>query len=355
MGEIFRGGVRAAGTRLALEGPAAADWPSRRGARRWQNLLVTPSLDRRGLAYGASAYFIWGLFPLFMAALEPAGALEIVAWRSISSLAVCLTIVPFVRGWARIVAVVRDRKVLARLAIASLVIALNWGVMVYAVVTDRVASTSLGYYINPLITVTLGVVLLGERLRRLQLVAIGVAAIAVVVLAVEMGGLPWISLVLAFSFATYSFIKKDVGHKVDALTGLTVETAVQLPVAIGVLAWVGIAGQATLFQRGAEGLGGWHDALMLTTGTWTAGALLIFAAGARRLPLNISGLLQYIAPTMTFALAVWHFHEPMPPARWAGFALVWVALVLITADSWRARSRVRDPQAAESGRVTEPV
>lgn len=312
-------------------------------------------LDRRGLAYGASAYFIWGLFPLFMAALKPAGALEIVAWRSVSSLAVCLAIVPFVRGWGRVVAVVRDSRVFARLALASLVIAVNWGVMVYAVVTDRVASTSLGYYINPLITVALGVVLLGERLRRLQLIAIGVAAVAVLVIALDMGGLPWISLALAFSFAIYSFIKKKVGHQVDALTGLTVETGVQLPVALGVLAWVGLAGQATLFQRGAEGLGPWHDALMLTTGTWTAGALLIFAAGARRLPLNISGLLQYIAPTMTFALAVWYFDEPMPPARWAGFALVWVALVLITLDSWRARARVTDPQAAQSGEVTEPV
>ncbi|WP_062462872.1 EamA family transporter RarD [Demequina soli] len=316
---------------------------------------MTPSIDRRGLAYGATAYFIWGLFPIFMAALEPAGALEIVAWRSVSSLAVCLAIVPFVRGWARIVSVVRDRRLLGRLAVASFVIAINWGVMVYAVVTDRVAQTSLGYYINPLLTVALGVVLLGERLRRLQVVAIGVAGIAVLVLAIEMGGLPWISLALACSFAIYSYIKKDVGHRVDALTGLTVETAVQLPVAIGVLAWVGVAGQATLLARGAEGLGGWHDALLLTTGTWTAGALLIFAAGARRLPLNISGLLQYIAPTMTFALAVWHFHEPMPPARWAGFGLVWVALVLITVDSWRARSRVKDPLAAESGEVTEPV
>lgn len=316
---------------------------------------MTPALDRRGLLYGASAYFIWGLFPIFMAALEPAGAFEIVAWRSVSSLVVCLAIVPFVRGWARIVSVARDRRVMARLAVASLVIAVNWGVMVYAVVTDRVAQTSLGYYINPLITVALGVVLLGERLRRLQVVAIGVAALAVAVLAVEMGGLPWISLALAFSFAIYSFVKKDVGHRVDALTGLTVETAVQLPLAIGVLAWVGVSGQATLFARGAEGLGGWHDALLLTTGTWTAGALLVFAAGARRLPLNVSGLLQYIAPTMTFALAVWYFHEPMPAGRWAGFALVWVALVIITIDSWRARSRVRDPLAAQSGAVTEPV
>ncbi|WP_062383697.1 EamA family transporter RarD [Demequina iriomotensis] len=317
---------------------------------------MTPSpLDRRGLAYGASAYFIWGLFPIFMAALEPAGALEIVAWRAISSLVVCLAIVAVIRGWSRVMTVVRDGRVMLRLVAASALIAVNWGVMVYAVVTDRVASTSLGYYINPLLTVALGVVFLREHLRRLQVVAIAVAALAVVVLAVEMGGLPWISLVLATSFGLYSFIKKAVGHQVDALTGLTVETAIQLPVAIVVLVLVARAGDQTLFARGAEGLGAWHDVMLLGTGTWTAGALIIFAAGARRLPLNISGLLQYIAPTMTFALAVWYFHEPMPAARWAGFALVWVALVLITVDSWRARARVRDPRAAESGEVTEPV
>lgn len=297
------------------------------------------TLDRRGLLYGLSAYFIWGLFPIFMAWLKPAGALEIVAWRSVSSLAVCVLILPWVRGWSRVVEIVRDRHALMRLAAAALLIAVNWGVMVYAVVTDRVAATSLGYYINPLITVALGVVLLGERLRRAQVVAIIIAGLAVVVLAVEMGGLPWISLALAVSFAVYSYIKKHVGHRVDALTGLTVETAVQFPFAAAVLVWVGVTGQATLFARGSEGLGPLHDALLLTTGTWTAGALIIFAAAARRLPLNISGLLQYIAPTMTFALAVWYFDEPMPPARWAGFALVWVALIIITVDSWRARGR----------------
>lgn len=312
-------------------------------------------LDRRGLAYGTTAYVIWGLFPIFMAALEPAGAFEIVAWRAISSLVVCLAIVAVIRGWSRVMRVVRDRRVLLRLVAASLLIAVNWGVMVYAVVTDRVASTSLGYYINPLLTVALAVIFLREKLRPLQIAAIGVASVAVVVIAVDMGSLPWISLVLATSFGLYSFIKKAVGHKVDALTGLTVETAVQLPIAIVVLIAVAASGNQTLFARGEPGLGWWHDTMLLATGTWTAGALIIFAAGARRLPLNISGLLQYIAPTMTFALAVWYFHEPMPAARWAGFSLVWVALVLITVDSWRARSRSRDPLAAESGEVTEPV
>lgn len=316
---------------------------------------MTESLDRRGLAFGIAAYTIWGFFPIFMHWLEPAGALEIVAWRSISSLVVCLVIAAFVRAWTRLGAVARDRRVMWRLAAASALIAVNWGAMVYGVLIGQVASTSLGYYINPLLTVALGVIILKERLRPLQWIAIGIATVAVIAIAFDMGELPWISLTLAMSFGLYSFIKKDVGHKVDALTGLTWETAFQFPVALGVLAWVYAAGERTLLDHSGEGLGPLHDALLLTTGTWTAGALLLFAAGARRLPLNITGLLQYIAPTLSFILAVTYFGEDMPAARWAGFALVWVALVLITVDSWRSRARVSDVQAAQSGEVTEPV
>jgi chloramphenicol-sensitive protein RarD len=321
---------------------------------------VTEALDRRGLAYGISAYTVWGFFPIFMAVLIPAGALEIVAWRALSSLIVCLAIIAVMRAWKRLWALVRDAQIMRRLAIASVVIAVNWGVMVYAVLTDRVASTALGYYINPLITVALSVVFLGERLRRLQVVAIAIAFIAVVILAIEMGGVPWISLSLAVSFALYSFIKKAVGAKVDALSGLTIETGIIAPLAIGVIAAITAAGNATLFARGAEGLGPLHDVLLLTTGTWTAGALLLFAAGARRLPLNITGLLQYIAPTLQFILAVAYFHEPMPAERWAGFVLVWMALVIITVDSWRSRSRSPGGRSAKRnqtppGEVTEPL
>lgn len=317
---------------------------------------MTESLDKRGLAFGTAAYLVWGFFPIFMDWLVPASALEIVAWRSLSSLIVCIAIIAVLRVWAPVRALMRDKEVMWRLGIASAVIAINWGVMVYAVLTERVAQTSLGYYINPLITVAMSVIFLGERLRRLQIVALGIAGVAVVILAIEMGGLPWISLALALSFAVYSFVKKRVGHKVDALSGLTIETALLGPVAIGVIVAVTLAGSSTLFVRGQEGLGVGHDVLLLTTGTWTAGALLLFAAGARRIPLNVTGLLQYIAPTISFILAVWYFHEPMPGERWAGFVLVWIALVIVTVDSWRARNgagkRVSDEQPGE---VTEPV
>lgn len=320
---------------------------------------MTEALDRRGLAYGASAYVVWGLFPLLMAALKPAGAFEIVAWRALSSLLVCIAILAALGAWRRLRVVAQHRPTLWRLSAASVLIAINWGVMVYAVVTERVASTSLGYYINPLITVGLSVFLLRERLRRLQVVAISLGGVAVAVIAIEMGELPWISLVLACSFALYSLIKKGVGDRVDALSGLTVETAVIAPVALGVLWIVGAQGDATFLARGADGLGWWHDVMMVATGTWTAGALLVFAAGARRLPLAITGMLQYIAPTMSFVLAVWYFHEPMPTGRWIGFAIVWVALVVFSVDAWRVRplSKRRAANRTRAGEppVTEPL
>lgn len=307
--------------------------------------MTTAPLDRRGLLFGASAYLVWGLFPLLMHALIPASALEITAQRAIWSLGVCLVIVACVRGWSRLRMVLTNRRTLLTLALAAILIAANWLVYVYAVVTDQVASASLGYYINPLVTVALGVVVLGERLRRMQLVAVGIAAIAVAVIGIEMGTLPWISLALAFSFGFYGLIKKRVGGTVDALTGLTVETIVLAPFALAALVWMSQAGTLTFGARGSEGLGLHHDLLLVSAGIATVGALLLFAAGAARLPLNITGLLQYIAPTMMFMLAVWYFHEPMPAGRWIGFALVWVALVLITVDSWRAWSKRSDPDA----------
>ncbi len=315
---------------------------------------MTEEIDRRGLAFGGSAYLVWGLFPLLMHALKPAGAFEITAHRAVWSLLVCLVIVAFVRGWARLRSVLVSPRTLLTLAVAAAIIALNWLVYVYAVVTDHVNSASLGYYINPLVLVGMGVVLLGERLRRLQIVAVSIAAVAVVVIGIDMGGVPWISLVLAFSFGFYGLIKKRVGAHVDVITGLTVETMVLAPAALLGLWWIDTSGRRTFLERGAEGFGLGHDMLLMSTGIFTAGALLLFAAGARRLPLNVTGLLQYIAPTMMFMLAVWHFGEPMPAGRWAGFALVWVALVLITVDAWRVRP-LSKRRAAGRARTDEPL
>lgn len=301
---------------------------------------MTDSLSRSGLLFGAGAYLMWGLFPLLMHALEPAGAVEITAHRAVWSLLVCALLVTFVRGWARLRAVLRDRRAAWFLALAAALVGANWLVYVFAVVTDRVSSASLGYYINPLISVALGVLVLGERLRRLQMVAVAIAAVAVAVIGVEMGELPWISLVLALSFGLYGLVKTRVGASVDAISGLTIETMVLAPFALAALWWIHAQGTGTFLARGGDGLDLGHDLLLASTGLFTAGALLLFAAGARRLPLNVTGLLQYIAPTMMFALAVWVFGEEMPPGRWAGFVLVWAALVVLTVDGFRASRRV---------------
>ncbi|WP_430867764.1 EamA family transporter RarD [Demequina aurantiaca] len=317
--------------------------------------MVNETLDKPGLLYGAGAYLMWGLFPLLMAALAPAGAFEITANRAVWSLVVCLIFVAFMRTWRQLRAALSDRKVVLTLAAAGGFIAVNWLLYVYAIMTDHVNSASLGYYINPLFTVALGVLVLGERLRRLQMVAIAIGVIAVIVIGVGLGEFPWISLALATSFGIYGLIKKRVGSKVDAVTGLTVETMVLTPIALIGLWIIAANNGMTFLQRGSEGLGISHDLLMMSTGIFTAGALILFAAGARRLPLYVTGLLQYIAPTMMFILAVWHFNEPMPPSRWAGFALIWVALIVLTVDGFRSQSRRKIPKTAPVGEVAEPL
>lgn len=313
---------------------------------------MNETLDKPGLLYGAGAYLMWGLFPLLMAALAPAGALEITANRAVWSLVVCLLVVSVMRSWRQLRTALGNRRVVLTLAVAGGFVGVNWLIYVYAIMSDHVNSASLGYYINPLFTVALGVIVLGERLRRLQVVAIAIGAAAVIVIGVGLGEFPWISLALAGSFGVYGLIKKRVGSSVDAVTGMTVETMVLTPFALVGLWIIGANGGLTFGQRGGEGLGISHDLLMMSTGIFTAGALILFAAGARRLPLYVTGLLQYIAPTMMFILAVWHFNEPMPPSRWAGFALIWVALVVLTVDGFRSQSRKRIP-ASESEAVTE--
>lgn len=325
-------------SRLAPDAQAAPA-SAVRSPSRWHNREVSESLSRSGLAFGAGAYLMWGGFPLLMHALEPAGAVEITAHRALWSVLVCAAIVAVMGGWSRLRAAVTRRRTLLILGAAAVFIAINWLIYVYAVVTDHVNSAALGYYINPLFTVALGVVFLGERLRRLQLVAIGIAVVAVLVIGFGLGEFPWIALALATSFGLYGLIKKRVGGTVDAVTGLTVETAILVPVALAALVWIHQSGQATFLARGEPGLGVGHDVLLWSTGAFTAGALLLFAAGARRLPLYVTGLLQYIAPTLMFILAVWHFGEPMPVSRWIGFILVWLALVVLTVDGWRARPR----------------
>lgn len=300
---------------------------------KWENGTVTEPLDRRGLSFALGAFGFWGLFPIFMDELRPAGALEIVAHRALWSLAWCLTFVALARRWRPLIAALRNLRIVGVLTLAACFLAVNWGIFIYSVLSDRVSDSSLGYYINPLLTVAMGVVLLRERLHGAQIVAISLACVAVVLVGFDVRGLPWIAPALAVTFALYTLIKKRVGAAVDALTGMTIETLTLAPVAV-FLVWLLASNGRTTW--GEHGLG--HDLWLASTGLWTAGALIVFAAGTARLPLYVTGLCQYLTPTISFILAVTYFGEEMSAFRWGGFGLVWVALVIITADSWR-RSR----------------
>jgi chloramphenicol-sensitive protein RarD len=287
--------------------------------------------SRSGLALGAGAYFLWGVLPVYFPLLQPAGAVEIIGHRVVWSLGFCLLLLVATRTWGSFVAALRARRTLALLTLAAALVAVNWTVYVYGVLSGQVVDTALGYFVNPLVTVLLAVFVLRERLRPAQWVALGCGAVAVVVITVGYGRLPWIALALAFSFGLYGLIKNRVGRTVPALAGLAVETLVLLPVALGYLFTLAAAGTGSF---GAHG--GWHTVALVSSGVVTAVPLLLFNSAARRLPLSVVGMLQYIAPTMQFLIGTLVFGEQMPPARWIGFALVWVALVVLTADGLRA-------------------
>ena len=288
--------------------------------------------SRRGALYGAAAYLLWGLFPLYWPLLEPSTSLEVLAHRVLWSLVVVAVLLAATGRLGTLRAVLADRSRMARLTLAAVVIAVNWGTYIYGVTHDRVVETSLGYFVNPIVTVLLGVVVLGERLRPAQWTAMGAAFTAVVVLTVENGGPPWIALVLAFSFGAYGLLKKTAG--VGAVEGLAVETAVLLPVAAVYVTVLGVSGAGTF---GSEGLG--HAGLLAFSGLITAIPLLLFGAAASRVPLTTLGVLQYLAPTLQFLLGVTLFDEPLPPVRLLGFVLVWAALALFTADLVRHHRR----------------
>ncbi|MDF9814980.1 EamA family transporter RarD [Streptomyces sp. SPB162] len=298
---------------------------------------------RAGLAYGFAAYGLWGAFPLFWPLLQPAGALEILAHRMVWSLAVVAVILLVMRRWAWIPELLRQPKRLGLLAVAAAVVSVNWGLYIWGVNSGHVVETSLGYFINPLVTIAIGVLVLRERLRPLQWTAVGIGVAAVLVLAIGYGRLPWIALTLAFSFATYGYIKKKVG--MGGLESLAAETSVQFLPALGYLIFLGARGDATFT---ADGPG--HATLLMMCGLVTAGPLVAFGAAAIRLPLSTIGLLQYLAPVFQFLLGLVYFHEAMPPERWAGFGLVWAALALLTWDALhnahRTRTAARDAAAA---------
>ena len=297
--------------------------------------------ERRGLALGVMAYALWGAFPLYWPLLEPSGALEILAHRVVwSSITLAVLVVALRRG-AAVRAIMADRRVRLLLLVAAVTITTNWTTYIYGVNSGRVVETSLGYFINPLVTVLMGVLVLRERLRPLQWVALGVGIAAVGVLTVDYGRPPWIALVLAFSFGSYGLAKKSAD--VGAVESLAFETAVIAPLALGYLAVIGLQGHA---HYGSEGAG--HVVLLATTGLVTAVPLICFGAAATRVSMVSLGLLQYLTPTIQFAIGLVVFDESMTTGRWIGFALVWAALAVFTVEALRHRHRHLASVAAAS-------
>ncbi len=299
-------------------------------------------LNTAGLVYAVSAYVLWGFLPVYFIALQPTGAVEIVAWRILLSLVFCALLILVMRTWRSFFALLRDRRVVLIMGAAGALIFVNWLTYVYAALSDQVVEAALGYFINPIVTVFLGVLVLRERLNAVQWTAVGISIVAVIVLAVGYGQLPWIALVLAFSFGFYGLIKKRVGPRVDAVSGLTLETAWLAPLAAVLLV---IVGATSGLSMGNEGT--WHTVLLLAAGAVTAIPLLLFAAASRRLPLIYMGFIQYFAPFIQFLVGVVVLQEPMPLERWIGFGLVWLALVVLTVDLVRnARASRRASLAA---------
>jgi chloramphenicol-sensitive protein RarD len=304
---------------------------------------VRPTLEdrRQGFFYGLAAYGLWGLMPLyFWLIVERATALEMVACRvGWSFLFLCL-VVTALRGWGKVRAAVADRGIMLALSASAVMIAINWIAYVYAVDTSQVLQASLGYFITPLVNVTLGVLILGERLRYFQSIGIALAALGVAILILAGGEVPYISIALALSFGSYGLLRKLA--PVDGMSGLLVETAIMGPPAIALFAYL-------RFQPGVEPYSTSTNLLLASSGIVTAMPLLFFGAAARRLPLTTLGILQYLAPSVQFLFAILLFKEPLTSVKLASFLFIWTAVAVYTYGS------LRGMKAADETPEHEPV
>ncbi len=287
----------------------------------------------------ASAFILWGLFPLYIKQLPQVPALELVAHRAAWSLLFVALLLAALRRLDWLPAVLRQPRVLATFALSATLLSANWLIYVWAVGHDRVLDASLGYFINPLVNVLLGYAVLHERPRPVHWLAVGVAAGGVLWLALGAGHVPWVALVLAGSFGLYGLLRKTA--PLGALEGLALETLLQAPLAIGYLLWLAASGGGHFGQGSAR-----VDWLLLLAGPFTAVPLLLFAVGARRVTMATLGLLQYLGPSLQFALGVWVYHEPFDAGRGVGFALIWGALMIYSAESWRMLRRSRNDPAS---------
>lgn len=299
--------------------------------------MSTSNLDRVGFAAGAGAYVAWGLVPLYFALLSSMSSLELVAHRIVWSTVFLVFVITVYGRWRRHLRVWRDRRALAGLFVASLLVTGTWITFVYAVHSGHTVDVSLGHFINPIVTVLLAVFVLGERLRGAQWVAVAISGLAVIVIWVGYGRLPWIAFVLAVTFGCYGLVKNRIGRRIPAVDSLMVECVLLTPAAIVFMVWLYLRGN---LDFGSRGIG--HMVLAMSAGVITGVPLLWFGMATRRIPLRYVGMLQYIEPIMQLLVGVLIFHEPMPTARWAGFALVWVAVIILLADSLsHSRSQVR--------------
>ncbi|MEV8175078.1 EamA family transporter RarD [Microbacterium sp. NPDC079176] len=290
-----------------------------------------------GVAYAGGAYLLWGVLPLYFLLLVPTGPWEVVAWRVLLSFVFCLLLLTVMRGWAAFGVIVRQPRLLGWTALAGVLIYVNWQVFLIGTLSGNIVETSLGYFINPITTVLLGVFVLKERIRRLQWAAIGIAAVAVIVIVLFYGEFPWIALSLTASFGVYGLIKKKIGPAVDAVSGLTLESFWLIPIAIVQL--ILVAATPAGITMGSHGA--WHAVLLAFAGVATAVPLLLFAAGTRRINLTVIGMIQFITPVMQFIIGAVVLGEPMPAERWAGFIIVWVAILVFLIDLLLAARRGR--------------
>ncbi|MFT0847325.1 EamA family transporter RarD [Actinomycetaceae bacterium L2_0104] len=294
-------------------------------------------IDPRSLLLGITVYIMWGFFPLYFHSLGPAGSLEVIVHRAIWGLISCILVIALFRRWGTLRATLADREALWRLSLAGLLIVVNWTTYVYAVQSGHTVDAALGYFINPLVTVALARFVLKERLSPLQKISVGLGVLAVVVLIVGLGRLPWVSLVLAFSFGFYSLVKKRVANRVPPLEGMAIETAAVTPILGGYYVYLVVTGTTSFHVLAADSGSEsnawvWHLLLLIGAGILTMIPLLLFARASRGLPLGVMGLIQYIGPCLQLIIGIAVFHEHMEPARWIGTAIIWLALIVMSAD-----------------------
>jgi chloramphenicol-sensitive protein RarD len=295
--------------------------------------VKTRSSHSTGLLLGVSAYLIWGSFPLIISATSFANPFEVVVWRVVFGFLFAALVLTVIRGWGKIIELLKSPKQLRWLAVASIFIFINWETYVVAVATGNTIESSLGYFINPLITIVFAVVFLGERLRTPQWIALAIGFVAVAVLTVDYGRPPWIAFVLAISFAIYSLAKNKVGGKIQATQSFALESLLVMPIALGQLAFLASMERITLLDSPGNAF------VLIGFGIMTAVPLILFGAAASRIPLSTIGFIQYMTPVLQFLTAFFILREPMPAVRWIGFGLVWLSLIVLTFDAIRNKRR----------------